>query len=310
MIRFVLSRGIRAALIFVVASVAVCYGLRVAPGSLADIVTNPLNRAFAVKDLEERLGLDEPVIVQYFVFVRNIMGGDFGVSFISNRSVTEIIATGGLNTLKLGGAAAILTYFISVPLGIMAAARRNSVIDQGSMLIAVLGMAIPNFFLAILLVRLFAVELRWLPAAGQGGIKHLILPAVVLAAEAIAINLRLVRASVLEQLSRDYIRTLRAKGASERRVVWIHAFRNALPPVITFGGVMLRTLLGYTLVVEVIFRYPGLGFELVDSVLKRDYAVAQALALVFIAGVVLFNFLADLGHHLAEPRIRERGAAG
>jgi ABC-type dipeptide/oligopeptide/nickel transport system permease component len=192
---------------------------------------------------------------------------------------------------------------------VLAAWKRNTSWDQSTMLLAVLGMGIPNFFLAILLIQLFGIWLKWLPVAGSDDPSNIVLPAVVLAAEAMAVNLRLVRSSVLEELSRDYVRTLYAKGLKEWRIMWIHALRNALPPVIALAGIMLRTLLGYTLIVEVIFRWPGLGATLVNAVLQRDYSVAQVLALLLTFLVIIFNLLADIGQQLVDPRVRERAQA-
>ena len=175
----------------------------------------------------------------------------------------------------------------------LAAWKRNSVLDQGLRFFTVLGMGVPNFFLAVILIQVLAVNHHWLPVAGPGGIRHLILPAVVLSVEAIALNLRLMRSSLLEELSNDYIRTLRAKGIRNRRVICVHALRNALTPVIALAGVILPTLLGYTLIVETVFRYEGLGFQLVQAITNRDYALAQTLALLLTAVVILFNFLAE-----------------
>jgi peptide/nickel transport system permease protein len=192
---------------------------------------------------------------------------------------------------------------------VLAAWHRNKPSDQLVRFLAVLGMGLPNFFLAVLLIQLFAVELRWLPVAGPGGLRHLTLPAVVLCVEALALNMRLMRSAVLEELSQDYIRTLRAKGLTEGRIVWVHALRNALTPVVALAGVILPTLLGYTLIVETIFRYEGLGYQLVQGIIKRDYALAQTLALLLTATVILFNFLADVAHQLIDPRVRERARA-
>jgi peptide/nickel transport system permease protein len=167
-------------------------------------------------------------------------------------------------------------------------------------------MGIPNFFLAVLLIQLFAVKLGWLPPAGPGGLDNLALPAVVLAMESMAVNMRLMRSSTLEELSKDYVRTLNAKGLPSKRILWVHALRNALVPVIALAGVTIPLVLGYTLIVEVIFRYEGLGFQFVQSITKRDYALAQTLALLFTAIVIMSNFLADVAHQLVDPRIRDR----
>ncbi len=309
MARFVLRRSLYAILLLFIASLIIFYGLRVAPGNPGDVLLNPLNRIGLIEGLKHRLYLDKPLPEQYLIFVRNLFTGHPGVSLFSGESIPTIIAQAGLNTLKLGFAAALITYATAIPLGVLAAWKRNTIIDQGTMFLAVLGMGIPNFFLAILLIQIFGIWLRWLPIAGSEGLSTLVLPAVVLAAEAVAINLRLVRSSVLEELGRDYVRSLYAKGLSEWRILWVHALRNALPPVIALAGIMLRTLLGYTLIVETIFRWPGLGFQLVDAILKRDYSVAQVLALLLTFVVILFNLLADIGQQLVDPRVREQSRA-
>jgi peptide/nickel transport system permease protein len=304
--RFAARRLALAVLLLFVSSIIIFYGLRAAPGDVTTQLVNPANSysTYLVKNIKHHLALDKPLVNQYFIFMGNLLKGDPGISLTNGSPITNTIRSGGVKTLELGGAAVLLTYLIAIPLGILAAWRRNSPLDHGSMAIAVLGMGIPNFFLAILLIHFFSIRLRWLPAAGSEGFKYLVLPAIVLAAQAIAINLRMVRSSLLEQLSRDYVRTLRAKGLPEWRIVSLHAFRNALPPILALAGVMMRDLLAYTMIVEVIFRWPGLGYQLVQSILSRDYPTAQTLALLLTVAVVFFNFLADLGQRWADPRVR------
>ena len=304
--RFVARRLALAILLLFISSVIIFYGLRAAPGDVTTQLVNPANSysTYLVKNIKHHLALDKPLVDQYVIFMGNLFKGDPGISLTNGSPITHTISTGGVKTLELGGAAVLLTYLISIPLGILAAWRRNSPFDHGSMLIAVLGMGIPNFFLAILLIHFFSIRLRWLPAAGSEGFKYLVLPAVVLAAQAIAINLRMVRSSLLEQLSRDYVRSLRARGLPEWRVVGVHAFRNALPPVFALIGTLARNLLAYTMIVEVIFRWPGVGFLLVDSVLRRDYPVAQFFSLLLVFFVISANWLSDIGYGLANPRIR------
>lgn len=308
--QFVLRRLALAVVLLFVSSVIIFFGMRAAPGDVTKQLVNPAvtTSPAVIDNLKEHLGLDEPLIVQYWTFMKNLLTGDPGISLINGTPITRVIASAGWQSLKLALAAALLTYLIAVPLGLLAAWRRNSVLDHGTMALAVLGMGIPNFFLAVLLIQLFAVELRWLPVAGSESFASVILPAVVLAAEAIAINLRMVRSSVLEQLGTEYVRTLRAKGLSEWRVVAVHALRNALPPIFALAGVMMRSLLAYTMIVEVIFRWPGLGYQLVQSIQTRDYTLAQVLALMVTAFVIVFNFLADVGQRWADPRVRASGA--
>jgi peptide/nickel transport system permease protein len=309
MTKFILRRFLYALLLLLVASILIFYGLRVAPGEVTGTVVSVTGGQQLVNEVRERLGLNEPLATQYFVFVKNVVTGDPGSSLVSGARITDLIKDAGAKTLKLGFAALVLVYVLAIPLGLLAAWGRNRPFDQGARLIAVLGMGIPNFFLAVLLIQLFSVKLGWLPPAGPGGLSHLALPAVVLAMESMAVNMRLMRSSTLEELSKDYVRTLNAKGVSSRRILWVHAFRNAVVPVIALAGVTIPLILGYTLIVEVIFRYEGLGFQFVDSITNRDYALAQTLALLFTAIVIFSNFLADVAHQLVDPRVRDRARA-
>ncbi len=309
MLKFIVQRAIYSLILLVIASVFVFVGLRVTPGSVTDKLTTEWNRKEMEPVLRARFHLDDPLPVQYALFMSNILSGNPGDSLINGKPILDTIRESGGQTLLLGAAGALLTYLIAIPLGVVAASRRNSIFDQGSMLLSVLGMGVPNFFLALILIQLFAVQWKLLPAAGDRTPLHLIMPAVVLSAESIALNVRLMRSSLLEELGREYIRTLRAKGVRERRILWVHAFRNALPPVIALGGVLLRTLIGYTLIVEIIFRWPGLGSKLVNAIISRDYALAQVLALLLTSAVLFFNFLADVGQQWADPRVREGARA-
>lgn len=308
MARLIAYRSIYALLLLVIASFAVFYGMRLAPGDVADVISSHPTGQLTVERIREDLGLNEPIFVQYFTYMGELLRGDLGISLINGEPISEILSSSVGYTLKLAAVAALLSIGLAVPLGVLAAWKRNSLFDQGTMLIAVIGMGIPNFFLAVLLIQLFSVKLGWLPVAGYETPQHIIMPALALAAEALAINLRVVRSSVLEELGRDYVRTLKAKGLSNNRILWIHVLRNSLPPVIALAGIMMRTLLGYTLIVETIFRWPGLGYQLVNAVLKRDYTVAQTLAILLTAAVIFFNLLADLAQQWADPRTR--GGAG
>jgi peptide/nickel transport system permease protein len=294
--------------VMVVASVLVFYALRVAPGDPVNAVLNPLALEEARAELRTHLGLDHPIWQQYFVYLGNVAQGDFGTSLLNGSGVGSLVVEYGQRTALLAGCAIVLTYLIAIPLGVLAAVKRNSIWDQAASFLANLGMAVPNFWLALLLILLFAVNLRLLPVSGAGGVEHLVLPTIVLAAEGIAVTMRLMRSSMLEQLGQDYIRTLRAKGLSARRIVWVHGLRNALIPVISLAGLRFGWLLGYTLIVETVFRWPGLGYLLVDSVLRRDYPVAQTLALLLTLTVLLGNLLANIAYGIVDPRIRTGGA--
>jgi len=305
--QFVVRRLAFSVLLVFVASLVIFFGMRAAPGDVTTQLVNPANSysTYLIPNLKKILGLDKPLLDQYFSFMGNTLGGHPGISLISGDPITRIIGSAGKYTLLLGGTAFLLTLAIGVPLGILAARWSNSIFDNGATLFAAVGMGIPNFFLAVLLISLFAIRLKWLPAAGSSGIRYLILPAIVLALPAIAIMHRLVRSAMLEQLSREYVRALRARGIPERRIVAVHAFRNALPPILALTGTLARDLLAYTMIVEVIFRWPGLGYQLVQSILQRDYTLAQVLALMLAVLVIVFNLLADLGQRYADPRVRE-----
>jgi peptide/nickel transport system permease protein len=301
---YIFRRGLRTAIVLAVASVAVFYGLRIAPGDPTGGVLSPTALAEVREAYRERLGLNEPILVQYGVYLKNLARGDLGTSLITGKSISELLGFYGRNSLVLGLAATFLIYAIGLPLGALAAARRNTVVDQAITGISIAGMGMPNFWLALLLIFLFASKLHWLPSGGCCESKQLILPAVVLAAEGAAVTIRMTRSSMLEQLGQDYVRTHRAKGLAETAVIYGRVFRNALNPVISLAGLRLGWLVGYALIVETIFQWPGIGYLLVDAVLRRDYPVAQFFSLVLVTVVVIANLLADIAYGIADPRIR------
>jgi len=298
MTRIVVRRVIRSFFVFVVASILVFVALRVAPG----------DPQFVSAATRASHGLDDPAPIQYLDFMADFFTGDLGASFVTGLPIDEVLRTAGTATLKLFIAAIVLTYGFAIPLSFLAIWRRNSALDRGITYAAGLAMGIPNFFLAVLLIQLFAVELRWLPVAGDESFNHLILPAALLAAEQVSINVRMLRSALLEELNQDYVRTLRAKGLSEGRILCVHGVRHALPPVIALVGLTLRTLLAYTFIVEVIFRWPGLGRQLVNAIRDNDFELAHVLALLLVTAVIIFNLLADLVQEAADPRLRERAS--
>lgn len=301
---YVIRRGLRTAIVLIVASIAVFYGLRFAPGDPTGGVLSPTALVEVREAYRQRLGLNEPVWVQYGVYLKHLLQGDLGTSIVTGKTIGELLAFYGRNSLMLGLAATLLTYAIGLPLGALAAARRNTAIDQAITGFSITGMGMPNFWLAILLIFLFASKLHWLPSSGCCSPKQLILPAIVLAAEGTAVTIRMTRSSMLEQLGLDFVRTHRAKGLSELVVVYSRVFRNALIPVISLAGLRLGWLIGYSLIVETIFQWPGIGYLLVDAVVRRDYPVAQFFSLLLVAVVVGANLLADVAYGLVDPRIR------
>jgi peptide/nickel transport system permease protein len=303
---FIIRRLLYTIAVMVIASIAIFYSLRVAPGDPVNAILNPTSMAEARAALRARLGLDLPVYQQYFAYLGHLFRGDFGESLLSGKAIPELAATYGLRSFVLAFTALVIAYGIAIPLGILAAVRHNSIWDQASMFLANLGMGIPSFWLGLLLILLFGATLHWLPIQGGGDVKHLVLPALVLAVESLAVTMRLMRSSMLEQLGQDYIRTLRAKGLKPRRIVWLHAARNALIPIISLTGLRIGWLIGYAVIVETVFRWPGMGYLLVDSVIRRDYPVAQSLSLLLTLTVLWANLLANIGYAVVDPRIRKR----
>jgi ABC-type dipeptide/oligopeptide/nickel transport system permease component len=306
MIGFIARRVVYTIVVMIIASIAIFYALRVAPGDPINALLNPTAMAQAREALRARLGLDLPIWKQYFVYVGHVFRGDFGESLLSGQSIPHLLATYGVRSFVLAFTALLIAYGIAIPLGILAAVRHNSVWDQAATFLANLGMGIPSFWLALLLILLFGARLHWLPIEGSGDVKHLVLPALVLAVESLAVTMRLMRSSMLEQLGLDYIRTLRAKGLAPRRIVWLHAARNALIPIISLTGLRIGWVIGYAVIVETVFRWPGLGYLLVDSVIRRDYPVAQGLSLLLTFTVLSANLLANIGYAVVDPRIRDR----
>jgi ABC-type dipeptide/oligopeptide/nickel transport system permease component len=303
---FIAKRIAYTVVVMVIASIAIFYALRVAPGDPVNAILNPTAIEQARAALRARLGLDLPIWEQYFVYVKHVFQGDFGQSLLTGNTIPELIGSYGLRSLVLAGTALLIAYSIAIPLGVLAAVRRNSIWDQISMFLANLGMGIPSFWLALLLILLFGANLHWLPIEGSGDLRHLVLPAVVLSAESLAVTMRLMRSSMLEQLGQDYIRTLRAKGLRPRRIIWVHAVRNALTPIISLTGLRIGWLIGYAVIVETVFRWPGVGFLLVDSVIRRDYPVAQGLSLLLTLTVLFANLLANIAYAVVDPRIRKQ----
>jgi ABC-type dipeptide/oligopeptide/nickel transport system permease component len=301
---YLARRGLRMAVILLLSSIAVFYSLRFAPGDPSGVVLNPLALEEAREAYRERLGLNEPVFAQYAVYLSNLLRGDLGNSLVTGTPIEELLTYYGRNSLILGLSALAVSYLIGLPLGVLAASRRNSWVDQLATLVATIGMGMPNFWLALLLIYLFSSKLHWLPSSGCCGAKELVMPTLVLAAEGTAVTMRMMRSSMLEHLGEDFVRTHRAKGQRERIVVGQHVFRNALIPIVSLSGLRLGWLIGYTLIVETIFSWPGVGYLLVDSVLRRDYPVVQFFSLLLVFMVVFANLLADLAYGLVDPRIR------
>ena len=254
--------------------------------------------------LTKALGLNDPLYIQYFHYLRDLITGNFGTSFRYHESALPIVLERMPATITLAFAAMGIALLISIPLGILSAIKRNSILDVFITGASVLGKAMPNFWLGIMLILVFAEILNILPVSGSGTPLHLILPAITLGTGIAAQITRLVRSSMLEILNMDYIRTARSKGLVEFLVIYKHAFRNALIPVVTIIALQTPTLIGGTLVTEQIFAWPGLGQLLVESVNVRDMAVVQAATFIIAIFVILSNLLADVLYRYLDPRIK------
>ena len=257
-----------------------------------------------LEQLRATYNLDKSIPHQFALYVADILQGDLGQSIRTRRDVTEIIAEHWPATIQLTMAGMAVAMLIGIGAGIISAVRRHTWVDYGAQVFAVLGVSIPNFWLGLILVWIFAIVLGWLPAISNGHGKELILPSITLGTAAAAILARLTRSSMLDVLSRDYVRTARAKGLRERSVVWIHALRNALIPVITIIGLEFGGLLAGSVVVEVVFLRQGLGFQLIDSISNRDYPVVQALVLMAAVLYAVANLIVDILYTYIDPRVR------
>ena len=250
-------------------------------------------------------GLDRPLPVQYADFLAHAVRGDFGRSIRYGEPALGLVLDRLPATLELSAAALVLALIIAVPLGIVAAVRRGSAIDQAGLLLSLIGQSFPVFWLGIVLIMFFAEDLRWLPASGRGDLAHLALPAVALAAYTIAIVSRLLRSALIDILSADFIRTARAKGLSGRVVLVRHALKNAALPVVTVIGLQVGTLLGGAVVTEEVFAYPGMGRLALQAISNRDFAVVQAFVVVMAVLITVLNILVDLMYTQLDPRVRE-----
>jgi ABC-type dipeptide/oligopeptide/nickel transport system permease component len=261
-------------------------------------------RADDLQQLRHTLGLDLPIPVQYGRYLAGVVHGNLGESFRFQQPVLQVVISHYPATLELAFVALLVCAGIGIPAGLMAAQRRGTSADHAIGVLTLFGLSVPNFALGPVLILVFSVMLGWLPVSGRGGPLHLILPAVTLGAALAAILTRMVRTSVIEELSSDYVRTARAKGLSESAVLFRHAFRNALIPIITILGLQFGTLLAGTIVTESIFSWPGIGRLAVQAISARDYPLLQGCILMIAVSYVVVNLLTDLVYAFVDPRVR------
>ncbi|MCL0095724.1 ABC transporter permease [Dehalococcoidia bacterium] len=278
--------------------------VRLVPGCPAVAIAGVHATPEFVEQVRRDLGLDRPLHTQYFIFMGNLLRGDLGVSTRTGRPAATEIWDKFPNTVELAMASMLVASVIGIIAGVISATRQHSIFDSGSMLVALFGVSVPVFWLGLMLMLIFSVMLGWLPAVGRGTIWHLILPAITLGAASAAIFARMTRSSMLEVLHQDFITTVRAKGLRERIVIYKHALKNALIPVVTIIGLRFGTLLGGAVLTETVFAWPGVGRLMVDSIMARDYPVVQGTVLLLAGTFVFVNLFVDILYSFLDPRIR------
>lgn len=278
--------------------------LHLVPGDPVDAMLGETAQAADREQMRIRLGLDQPLTVQYGRYLSGLLRLDLGRSFLDDRAVTAILVERLPATVELTVAALVLAILIALPLGMLAARQHGRWLDSTAMSFSLLGVSIPNFWLGPMLILVFSLWLGWTPVSGRSGMVSLILPALTLGTALAAILARMVRASLLEVLHEDYVRTARAKGLSEWSVLWHHALRNAWLPILTLIGLQLGALLGGAVITETVFSWPGLGRLLIDSIKSRDYPVVQGCVLLISLTYVTINTMTDLVYVWVDPRIR------
>jgi peptide/nickel transport system permease protein len=304
---FILSRLFSAFLVLLGVSCLVFLLIHLVPGDPVEVMLGEAAQPADREALRHALGLDQSLLTQLLHYFNGLLHLDFGVSLQSKRPITELLWERIPATAELAGAALLVAVMIAVPLGVIAAVRKDSPWDYGAMTVSMLGVSIPNFWLGPILILVFSVWLGWLPVSGREQPDSIILPAITLGTALAAVLSRMVRSSLLEVLHEDYIRTARAKGLPESAVIWRHGLRNALLPVVTVLGLQLGVLLGGAVITEMVFSWPGLGELTIASIQRRDYPVVQACVLLISTSYVVVNTLTDLVYGWLDPRVRLGG---
>ena len=301
---FILSRLFSAFLVLLGVSCLVFLLIHLVPGDPVEVMLGEAAQPADREALRHALGLDQSLLTQLLHYFNGLLHLDFGISLQSKRPITELLWERIPATAELAGAALLVAVMIAVPLGVIAAVRKDSPWDYGAMTASMLGVSIPNFWLGPILILVFSVWLGWLPVSGREQPDSIVLPAITLGTALAAVLSRMVRSSLLEVLHEDYIRTARAKGLPEGAVIWRHGLRNALLPVVTVLGLQLGVLLGGAVVTEMVFSWPGLGELTISSIQRRDYPVVQACVLLISTSYVVVNTLTDLVYGWLDPRVR------
>ncbi len=302
--RYIIMRILQAILVLVVVSV-IAFALGHAGGNPLDAILPDDADAQVRADLEEFWGINRPLHEQYFTYVWNAVRGDFGDSFkYPNFTVAELISDRFVATIQLAGAGILVAVVIGLPVGVLTATYRDTVFDWTGKVVALLGQSLPVFWLGIVLMWIFAVQLDWFPTSGKGGIRNLILPAIAIGWFQVAAMLRLVRSSMLDVLDSEYVKLARIKGLPERKIIWKHCLRNAAIAPLTYFAITLGSLMVGSVSIETVFQWPGLGFLLFNAARASDYALLQGIMLTFTTIYIIANLLVDIAYAYLDPRIR------
>jgi peptide/nickel transport system permease protein len=317
LLKYIIKRLIQMIPTLFVVAMIVFVVTRVIPGDPAAVMLGPQASVEAVQDLRVQLGLDQSLPEQLFRYLGQLVRGDFGTSFYYNESVVGLILERFPNTLLLTIVSIILAILVGIPIGVFSATKQYSAFDYLGMIFALIGVSMPIFWLGMMLVLFFSVNLGWLPAIGMGDlsmgwwdfVSHLILPCVCLATIPAATFARITRSSMLEVVRQEYIKTARAKGLNEMKVIWKHAFKNALPPMITVLGIQISMLLSGAILTETIFSWPGMGKLVVDAIEKRDYGLVQGSVMFIALLYVVTNLIVDLLYMVVNPKVAAHNVA-
>lgn len=304
MINFLISRLLSALFVIFGVSCMVFFLIHLVPGDPVEVMLGESSQPADREALRAALGLDQPILVQLMNYFNGLLHFDLGESLHSKRPIADMLMERIPATATLAAAGLLVAVIIAFPLGIMAAMKKDTAWDSGAMFFSLFGISIPNFWMGPLLILFFSLWLGWLPVSGQSGIASLVLPALTLGTALAAILARMIRATLLEVMGEDYIRTARAKGLSERAVIMNHGLKNAMLPVITLLGLQLGALLGGAMITEIVFSWPGIGQLTIDAINRRDYPVVQACILLISLTYVVVNTLTDLVYAWMDPRIR------
>jgi len=306
MVEYILRKILWLPIVLIGVSFVVFFTLHLVPGDPAVVVAGPGATDEEIEKIRAELNLDKPIYVQYYLWLQNLLHGNLGRSAITHEPVIKMISFRLRYTAELAGAGIFIATCVGMLMGIIAALKPYSIFDYFCTLVSLLGVSMPIFWFGLMLIFLFSVKLRLLPATGAGGFKALILPATVVALDSTAIIARMTRASMLEVMGEDYIRTARAKGCKESNVIFKHELRNAMIPIITTVGLQFGYLMAGAVLTETVFARPGIGRLLADAVFRRDFPVIQGLVLFIAVSFVFINLLVDISYALIDPRVRLR----